>query len=187
MLTHFISNLRIFLHLILAVSVYGQAQSFEAEHLELKQKKFRHLIRSYQDSLADVDYLLATLQEGDNQESDYYLAKNKPSVIGSEEVPIQKNQKHENEQHSTTKYTPFVKVSTEGERIIAPQSTKNNALTSKFAGSNNGNSRQQKKPRVEKNYGTKRVGAICRDGTRSYATGRGACSHHGGVSHWLVE
>lgn len=30
-----------------------------------------------------------------------------------------------------------------------------------------------------------RSGAICRDGTRSYATGRGACSHHGGVSVWL--
>lgn len=30
-----------------------------------------------------------------------------------------------------------------------------------------------------------RVGAICRDGSRSYATGRGACSHHGGVDHWL--
>ena len=32
-----------------------------------------------------------------------------------------------------------------------------------------------------------RVGAICRDGTRSSATGRGACSHHGGVDHWLVR
>lgn len=32
-----------------------------------------------------------------------------------------------------------------------------------------------------------RVGAICRDGTRSYATGRGACSHHGGVSYWLYR
>ena len=32
-----------------------------------------------------------------------------------------------------------------------------------------------------------RVGAICRDGTRSYATGRGACSHHGGVSQWLYQ
>src|SRR6266508_3284156 len=32
-----------------------------------------------------------------------------------------------------------------------------------------------------------RVGEICRDGTRSYATGRGACSHHGGVDHWLVQ
>ena len=32
-----------------------------------------------------------------------------------------------------------------------------------------------------------RVGAICRDGWRSYATGRGACSHHGGVSEWLYE
>ncbi|MBR3176472.1 hypothetical protein IKF25_00660 [Candidatus Saccharibacteria bacterium] len=31
-----------------------------------------------------------------------------------------------------------------------------------------------------------RYGAICRDGTRSNATGRGACSHHGGVSTWLT-
>ena len=32
-----------------------------------------------------------------------------------------------------------------------------------------------------------RVGAICCDGTRSYATGRGACSHHGGVCRWLYQ
>jgi hypothetical protein len=32
-----------------------------------------------------------------------------------------------------------------------------------------------------------RVGCICRDGTRSYAIGRGACSHHGGVDHWLYK
>jgi len=32
-----------------------------------------------------------------------------------------------------------------------------------------------------------RVGAICCDGTRSYAIGRGACSHHGGVCQWLYE
>jgi hypothetical protein len=30
-----------------------------------------------------------------------------------------------------------------------------------------------------------RTGAICRDGWRSYSTGRGTCSHHGGVSYWL--
>ena len=28
-------------------------------------------------------------------------------------------------------------------------------------------------------------GAICNDGTRSYSTGRGTCSHHGGVNYWL--
>jgi hypothetical protein len=32
-----------------------------------------------------------------------------------------------------------------------------------------------------------RVGAICNDGTSSTATGRGACSHHGGVAYWLYE
>lgn len=32
-----------------------------------------------------------------------------------------------------------------------------------------------------------RTGAICRDGTRSSATGRGACSHHDGVAQWLYD
>jgi len=35
--------------------------------------------------------------------------------------------------------------------------------------------------------GSYRTGAICRDGTRSYATGSGACSWHGGVSYWLYN
>jgi hypothetical protein len=30
-----------------------------------------------------------------------------------------------------------------------------------------------------------RCGAVCNDGTLSSATGSGACSHHGGVNHWL--
>lgn len=32
-----------------------------------------------------------------------------------------------------------------------------------------------------------RYGAICRDGSTSQSTGRGACSHHGGVSRWLYS
>jgi hypothetical protein len=32
-----------------------------------------------------------------------------------------------------------------------------------------------------------RIGAICSDGTNSSATGRGACSWHGGVEEWLYE
>lgn len=32
-----------------------------------------------------------------------------------------------------------------------------------------------------------RIGAICNDGTRSNATGRGACSWHGGVAFWLYS
>lgn len=32
-----------------------------------------------------------------------------------------------------------------------------------------------------------RIGAICNDGWRSTATGRGACSWHGGVSYWLYN
>jgi len=33
----------------------------------------------------------------------------------------------------------------------------------------------------------KRTGAICNDGSKSSATGSGACSHHGGVDYWLHE
>lgn len=33
---------------------------------------------------------------------------------------------------------------------------------------------------------TRRCGAICKDGSRSSATGRGACSRHGGVSRWVM-
>jgi hypothetical protein len=32
-----------------------------------------------------------------------------------------------------------------------------------------------------------RIGAVCRDGTTSTATGSGACSHHGGVDHWIYS
>ncbi|MDC0303881.1 hypothetical protein OAL15_02600 [Flavobacteriales bacterium] len=32
-----------------------------------------------------------------------------------------------------------------------------------------------------------RVGAVCNDGWKSTATGSGACSHHGGVDHWVHE
>lgn len=32
-----------------------------------------------------------------------------------------------------------------------------------------------------------RIGAVCSDGWRSSATGSGACSHHGGVDHWVYS
>ena len=34
---------------------------------------------------------------------------------------------------------------------------------------------------------TYRVGAVCNDGSDSYATGSGACSHHDGVSYWVED
>jgi hypothetical protein len=32
-----------------------------------------------------------------------------------------------------------------------------------------------------------RIGAYCNDGSKSFATGSGACSHHGGVEDWIEE
>ena len=37
---------------------------------------------------------------------------------------------------------------------------------------------------VQAQSGRHRVGATCNDKTSSSATGRGACSHHGGVRCW---
>lgn len=34
---------------------------------------------------------------------------------------------------------------------------------------------------------TNRVGAMCKDGTKSSSTGQGTCSSHGGVDHWLCK
>jgi len=34
---------------------------------------------------------------------------------------------------------------------------------------------------------SQRVGAICKDESRSYSTGRGTCSWHGGVRYWLYS
>ena len=36
-------------------------------------------------------------------------------------------------------------------------------------------------------YSQSRVGAICKDGSRTKATGRGAGSHHGGVKQWVFN
>ncbi len=52
--------------------------------------------------------------------------------------------------------------------------------------------KSQRKYKQYSNYKYKkinriRVGAICNDGTTSKATGRGACSHHGGVKEWIYE
>lgn len=33
----------------------------------------------------------------------------------------------------------------------------------------------------------KRIGATCRDGTSSYSTSCGTCSHHDGVRSWKYE
>src|SRR2546423_166840 len=44
-----------------------------------------------------------------------------------------------------------------------------------------------KKTNTSNNTSGIRIGCICNDGTRSSATGRGACSHHGGVNHWLYK
>lgn len=44
-----------------------------------------------------------------------------------------------------------------------------------------------KKGKCQISYYIVRTGAVCKDGTHSTATGRGACSHHGGVARWKTK
>lgn len=44
-----------------------------------------------------------------------------------------------------------------------------------------------KKGSCQKHVYSYRVGAVCNDGSSSSATGRGACSHHGGVQYWRTR
>lgn len=90
-------------------------------------------------------------------------------------------------------------ITTEKTENSKIEKTTTNSVNSFY--SNNNLKTTQKKKRVEYNYNSRtyskpinkkesrkiRVGAICNDGTKTTATGRGACSHHGGVAYWLVE
>ncbi|MFC2104370.1 SH3 domain-containing protein [Bacteroidota bacterium] len=75
------------------------------------------------------------------------------------------------------------------DNIILLEDSINNGWSKVKVGSNEGYvySNYVKKGRAIVSTYTYRVGAVCKDGTRSSATGRGACSHHGGVSYWLTE
>lgn len=63
---------------------------------------------------------------------------------------------------------PVDKITTEGTYVYVAPSTGSSSSTSQSTSSG-------------------RTGAICRDGSQSSATGRGACSHHGGVAQWLYS
>lgn len=78
----------------------------------------------------------------------------------------------------------------EGTRSQPNNSTNTNSYNSYPSNNNkyNNNSyNSQSRSYNNNSNNSRRVGAICCDGTRSYATGRGACSHHGGVCQWLYE
>ena len=48
--------------------------------------------------------------------------------------------------------------------------------------------KQKRKVQVTKKQEARyRIGAVCNDGTTSNATGRGACSWHGGVDYWIYN
>jgi len=46
---------------------------------------------------------------------------------------------------------------------------------------------QKKKKHPKKRPKEDRIGAVCKDGTSSNATGGGACSGHGGVKYWVYK
>lgn len=157
-------------------SVY--TQSSEIRIFESKREKFQKLVRAYQDSLADLDYLISELKAGnsvDYSETLFYNRlktknENIPTKLSNDSTYDLGNPRNVSGTSKTKSQSYLTqKTTTKSKKPLTSSSTRNNS--SKV---------QTKKYR-------RRVGAICKDGTRSYATGRGACSHHGGVRNWLVE
>ncbi|MFN8355259.1 MAG: hypothetical protein U0Y10_12465 [Spirosomataceae bacterium] len=99
------------------------------------------------------------------------------------------NEKYAREDYFDGKYS----VIYEDRRTQPNYSTNSNSFNSYPSNNYNrykSNSYNSNSRRYNNNSNTnnsRRVGAICCDGTRSDATGRGACSHHGGVCQWLYE
>ncbi|GAA4736948.1 DUF3761 domain-containing protein [Flavisolibacter ginsenosidimutans] len=79
-------------------------------------------------------------------------------------------------------HTKKVKASKQAKANISATTTQ--ATSAYNWQSVNTNAPALKETREQRAYRV-RTGAICNDGSRSYATGRGACSHHGGVREWL--
>lgn len=85
----------------------------------------------------------------------------------------------------TIKYRVTRKLRT-GEEVKREQISENISKTAKNEVVVRGTGTTETIPSTTPNTNTySGGGAICNDGTRSYSTGRGTCSHHGGVDRWL--
>jgi len=94
-----------------------------------------------------------------------------------EALPLKSKQKKKARSNSETKNDYSSSTKTSSDNNTANNNLKNTETNTTPA------YKQKKETQTYK----VRVGAICCDGSRSYATGRGACSHHGGVCKWLYQ
>ncbi len=153
----------------------GHSQSPNISALESQRTTIQKMIRAYQDTLADLDFMISELETGNavdvSEVTFYNKTKNKKTNSTDRLRSNNRNNEIANTKHSGTN----------PERVISKNVSKVNIrrTTNSFS--------TTPRPRTQTKVYRRRVGAICRDGTRSYATGRGACSHHGGVRNWLVQ
>jgi hypothetical protein len=106
----------------------------------------------------------------------FFISKKEKKAINKTDVSIEnKNKTHKN--ISPVKDGSSKRI--ESNNFSSPDSrnTKNYKPNPNF--------RTNYKSEQKINTNSVRKGALCRDGTFSKATGRGACSHHGGVKEWL--
>jgi len=153
-------------------------QSSEIRTLDAKKTKIQILIRAYQDTLADLDFMISELQSGSLVDYPELLHFKRPKTKNENILPKFSNNGDGNgvsqDNYLNSSEVKLINAASQRTSIKLVKKA-NNTLPRTY------------KPKVQPQIYKRRVGAICRDGTRSYATGRGACSHHGGVSHWLVE
>lgn len=170
------SKLLGFVILIFALGVNPiYAQSSEIRILKTKKENIQKLVRAYQDSLVDLDYIISELESGNSVDYSETIFYKKASV---------KNTNVESKPPTNNSGYKRAETITSGDQIKSNFS-KDESKTAKKKSKSSFS--KTSKPTIQIKKSTRRVGAICRDGTRSSATGRGACSHHGGVSRWLVQ
>ncbi|PIB38296.1 DUF3761 domain-containing protein [Maribacter sp. 4G9] len=170
------SKLIRFAMLIFALGVNPiYAQSSEIKVIKTKRENIQRLVRAYQDSLADLDFIISELESGnsvDYSETTFYKKSKIKNTNVVSKLPSNSSGSKTAEIR-TSRYQVKSNSPKYGTKILKKKSTRLSSKTSK--------------PVIKSKKSKRRVGAICRDGTRSSATGRGACSHHGGVSRWLVQ
>lgn len=107
---------------------------------------------------------------------------------------LDKNDKLTNELSSKSKEYEIAKTEIENLKRKKNQASLSKNKSKGLNDQTNQNNKLYGNKDYNQKYSTKRnpenvyrVGVICRDGTRSYATGRGACSWHGGVKCWIYS
>ncbi len=77
--------MRAFIYLLLLITVHASGQSSNVEHLENQRVEFQKIIRAYEDSLADIEFMIA---EASKENFDKSVDEGKLIVYSNSGAPL---------------------------------------------------------------------------------------------------